>query len=195
MKSHYFIEDKTLKSNPQSFNYHYKSKKYTFTTDNGVFSAGKMDQNTDLLLRNLPALSGSLLDMGCGFGCIGIVLAKEYDLKLTQTDINPTAIKLTIENCNANDVATNAFVSDCFENISDYFDTIIINPPIHAGKQIMFDMYEGSFLHLNENGKLYIVILKKHGAESSIAKLMQVFGNCDVIYNKKGCYILCCTKK
>ena len=194
MASHYFIEDESLASDPKTFTYYFKSKPYTFTTDTGVFSAGGMDGNTDLLLQNLPALSGSLLDMGCGCGCIGIVLAKEYGLELTQVDINPKAVRLTIENCKQNGVVSNAFVSDCFEHVTGKFDTVVINPPIHAGKEVVYNMYMGSHAHLNEGGKLYVVILKKHGAESSIVKLTELFGECEILYKKKGCYVLCCTK-
>lgn len=194
MSSHYFIEDQSLKSDPQTITYYFKSNQYTFTTDTGVFSLGKMDQNTDFLLRSLPELNGSLLDMGCGFGCIGIVLAKEYLLDVTQVDINPKAVKLTIENCKNNDVITNVLLSDCFENVPEKFNIIIINPPIHAGKKVVFDMYEGAQTHLEDNGKLYVVILKKHGAESTILKLRQIFGNCETLYKEKGCYVLSCTK-
>ena len=183
-----------MKSNPQTFNYCCKSGEYTFTADAGVFSSTKMDQNTDILLKNIPQLKGSLLDMGCGFGCIGIVLAKEYGLVLTQSDINPKAVRLTEENCKANGVESTVLVSDGYDKIQGKFDTIVINPPIHAGKAVMYKLYEGAFDRLDKDGRLYIVILKKHGAESTMAKLQEFFGNCTVIYKKKGCYVLCCTK-
>ncbi|GHV10384.1 hypothetical protein FACS1894217_15810 [Clostridia bacterium] len=192
--SHYFIADNSLKSEPQTFSYYYKSQEYSFTTDTGVFSVGKMDPNTHILLANLPQLHGSLLDMGCGYGAIGIVLAKEYNLELTQVDINPKAITLTAENCEKNGVISNAVVSDCFAGVSGDFDTIIINPPIHAGKKVVFDMYEGSRFHLKPGGKLYIVILKKHGADSTIARLRELFGAVETLYKKQGCFVLCCVK-
>ena len=163
---------------------------YVFTADTGVFSARKMDTGTDILLRNIPALKGSLLDMGCGCGCIGIVLAKAYGLDLTQADINPRAVRLTIENAAKNGVVSRVVQSDLFSKIQEDFDTVVINPPIHAGKNVIFSMYEGSYKHLKPGGKLYIVILKKHGAESSIKHLAKTFGNCQVLYKKKGCYIL-----
>lgn len=192
LPSHYFTEDETVISSPKKITYYYMGKKYIFTTDNGVFSVGEVDNNTDILLHNIPKLRGSLLDMGCGYGCIGIVLAKTYSLDLYQADINPRAAALTEENCAQNGVASNIYISDCYSNINGNYDTIVINPPIHAGKNVMNNMFEGAREHLNANGKLYVVILKKHGAESTITKLAEIFGGCEIIYKKKGCYVLSC---
>lgn len=192
--SHYFIEDSSLEHDIKKIDYIYAGHRFIFTTDAGVFSKDRVDYATDILLRTIPALSGTLLDMGCGYGCIGIVLAKTYALKLTQADINPSALRLTEKNCGENGVASVVLQSDCFENISGSFDTIVINPPIHAGKAVTYKMYEDSFHHLEDGGKLYIVTLKKHGAESTRVKLESVFGNCETLYKKKGYYVFCCTK-
>lgn len=193
--SHYFIEDKTIKHDIKKFVYYYNFHKFTFTTDSGVFSKDHIDPATEILLKTIPTLSGSLLDMGCGYGCIGITLSKAYSLKLTQADVNQSALDLTEINCKENSVESVVIKSDCFDNISGSFDTITINPPIHAGKAVTYKMYEDSFLHLNDGGKLYIVTLKKHGAESTCDKLKDVFGTCETLYKKKGYYVFCCTKK
>jgi 16S rRNA (guanine1207-N2)-methyltransferase len=190
--SHYFIEDKTLRPDIEEFTYYYKALRFRFVTDSGVFSKGRVDAATDLLLSSLPPLKGTLLDLGCGYGCIGIVLARAYGLDVTQSDINPTAIRLTEQNCRINGVTTRILLSDCYENIPERFDTIAINPPIHAGKDVTYKMYAEAPAHLNKGGRLYVVILKKHGAESTIRKLTEVFGNCDLIYKKKGYYVLSC---
>jgi len=187
---HYFSSEVTATSNPQVIKYDYGSYSYSFITDNGVFSVGKMDSASDILIRNIPPLSGSFLDMGCGYGPIGIVLAKEYKLVLTQADINPRALDLTQKNAIKNNVASNVIQSNCFEQIDGLFDTIAINPPIHAGKDVIFSMYEGSYKHLNIGGALYIVIFKKHGADSSISYISELFGNCHTLYKKKGLYVI-----
>lgn len=192
--SHYFVEDKTLKHNIKKIKYVYADAKYVFTTDSGLFSKDHIDPATDILLNTIPYLSGTLLDMGCGYGCIGIVLAKTYSLELTQADINQLAVDLTRQNCIDNGVDSNVIKSNCFDNITGYYDTIVTNPPIHAGKKITYKMYEDSFSHLNEGGKLYIVTLKKHGAESTQVKLNSIFGNCETLYKKKGYYVFCCVK-
>lgn len=193
--SHYFIEDKTLKHDIRRIKYTFRDINFEFTTDAGLFSKDHIDPATDILLNTIPGLSGTLLDMGCGYGCIGIVLSKTYSLQLTQADINQLAVDFTKRNCIDNGVNSLVIKSNCFDNISGSFDTIVINPPIHAGKATTYKMYEDSLLHLNKGGKLYIVTLKKHGAESTQVKLNKTFGNCETLYKKKGYYVFCCTKK
>ena len=190
----YFIEDNNLKHNIKKIINYYTDKRFVFTTDSGLFSKDHVDEATDILLKNIPPLSGSLLDMGCGYGCIGIVLAKMYNLKLTQCDINEAAFDMTKINCRENDVESEIIKSDCFENIGGTFDTIVINPPIHAGKAVTYKMFEDSVNHLNPGGKLFIVNFKKHGAESTQEKLTDLFGNCETLYKKKGIFVFCCTK-
>ena len=189
--NHYFSEKEPEDSNPQLVFYNFGQNKYTFKTDSGVFSVKKVDHATDILLQNIPSLSGSLLDMGCGYGCIGIVLAKEYELELTQADINPRAVRLTAENAANNGVVSQVVQSDGFGNLQgSSYDTVVINPPIHAGKSVVFSMYEGACRHLKPGGSLYVVIYKKHGAESTIKRIREIFGVCDVLYKKKGLYVL-----
>ena len=195
MKNHYFSFEEPANSKPVSFKYIFKSNEYNFTTDTGVFSVGKMDSATNTLLHHIPPLYGSLLDMGCGYGCLGIVLAKEYKLTLVQADINPRAVRLAKENASQNGVISQVILSDQFSQVQGQFNTVVINPPIHAGKDVIFSLYEGAYKHLIPQGCLYIVILKKHGAESSITQLIKIFGNCRVIYKKKGCFILCSTRQ
>ena len=193
--THYFSQEEPEKSNPKTFKYNFNSNTYIFATDTGVFSYGKMDEATNILLRNIPALTGSLLDIGCGYGPIGIVLAKEYNLELTQWDINPRAVQLTKLNAKENGVISNVVHLDVMQKVMQKdFDTVVINPPIHAGKDVIFTMYDKAHKYLKPAGNLYIVILKKHGAQSSITYLTKIFGNCHIIYKKKGCYILECER-
>lgn len=192
--SHYFIQDDNLKSNQKRLTYSFKNIRFNFITDSGIFSKDHIDPATDILLNNIPPLNGSILDMGCGYGCIGIVLGKVYSLNITQCDVNPSATALTELNCKLNNVESNVILSDCFDNIHDRYDIITINPPIHAGKTVTYKMYEDSLSHLNEHGHLYVVTLKKHGAESTYKKLMSIYGNCDIIYKKKGYYVFNCEK-
>jgi 16S rRNA (guanine1207-N2)-methyltransferase len=195
MRGQYFSTDERAASRPRSFTYEYRDKPYVFETDAGVFSADGMDGGTDALLRSLPALSGSLLDMGCGCGCVGVVLAKEYALAVTQADVNPRALRLTAANAARNGVVTEVVASDGYANIGGAFDTIVINPPIHAGKGVVFGLYDGAFAHLKAGGALYVVIMKKHGAPSTVTRLNEVFGGCEILCRKKGRYVLQCVKK
>ena len=189
---HYFIFDASLPPNFQSFTYCFKNLEYSFTANSGIFSPDHVDPASDLLIHRVPQLSGSLLDLGCGYGPIGIVLGKAYGLSVTFADINSRALECAEINCNKNGIPPNIIQSDAFDSINGCFDTITLNPPIHAGKQLIFKMYEESHSHLNPGGALYIVIQEKHGAKSSIKKLCQVYGRCDITYKRKGYYILQC---
>jgi 16S rRNA (guanine1207-N2)-methyltransferase len=198
--NHYFIHDETLPSAVKTIHYSFKAHDFTFTTDAGVFSKDHVDPATDLLLKAIPPLSSgregpapALLDMGCGYGIIGIVLAKAYGFRLTQADVNPLAVRLTQQNAERNGVASTVFLSDCFEEINGSFDAIAINPPIHAGKAVTYRMYEEAAARLNPGGSLYVVTLEKHGAKSTLAKLRNVFRACEVLYKKKGTYVFSCS--
>ena len=88
-----------------------------------------------------------------------------------------------------------AFQSNIFESVNENYDRILTNPPIRAGKEVVYSFFDGAFEHLNDDGKLYVVIQKKQGAKSAIDKLTSLFGNCEILYKKSGYFILCCTKK
>ncbi|MDR1590277.1 MAG: methyltransferase [Oscillospiraceae bacterium] len=191
---HYFTDDDSLKKEINKLTYHFAGVDYSFMTGAGVFSKNRVDPASEILIKTVPALSGSLLDMGCGYGCIGIVLAKTYALRLTLADVNPRAARFAALNSEANGVVSDVVVSNRFDAVTGRFDTIVINPPIHAGKAATYGMYEDSLPRLGEGGRLFVVTLKKHGAESTRDKLADVFGNCATLYRKKGCFVFCCEK-
>lgn len=192
--SQYFTNDPSIKSEIRNFTYMFMDKQYRFISDNGLFSKEHVDYASSLLIQNVGHLTGSLLDMGCGCGTLGIVLAGAYKLSLTLCDVNERAVKYAEINAENNSVPAKCIVSDCFEKIDKSYDNIVINPPIHAGKQVIYRMYEDSFRFLNQGGRLIIVIQKKHGAESTKNKLIEVYGNCVILYKKKGFNIFECVK-
>jgi len=191
--NHYFKSNIDLKHKETEIEYVYKFTKFSFTTDIGVFSKDGVDYATNILLENLPDLSGKVLDIGCGYGCIGVVLAKIYGktIDVTMSDINDRALELAEKNAKKNGVNVKIIKSDGFENICGNFDNILLNPPIHAGKAVIYKIYEEIYNHLNPNGRFYIVIQKKHGALSHREKLEEIFGkeNFSVLYSKKGFYV------
>ena len=196
-QSHYFIADETLEDHEETFFYYFDSHKIELTSNSGMFAPGHVDAATDLLLHTLPNFSKiqSLLDLGCGYGVIGITLKKAYsNLEVTMSDVNARALRYAQKNAQANAVKIKNICTDGFQNNLDTYDAITLNPPIHAGKETIFQLYEDSFSHLNANGSLYIVIQKKHGAESTIQKLQTLFPTVETLYKKKGYYILKATK-
>jgi len=190
----YFNFNDSLNRELKAVEYDFNGLKFTFKTHAGVFSKDHVDYATDILLNAIPPLSGSLLDLGCGYGVIGIVLAKAYGLELTSADVNPAAVELTRMNCELNGVKANVIESDCFDQLStvNCQSSIVLNPPIHAGKSVTYKMYEDAAKYLKSDGRLYIVTLKKHGAESTITKLREVFGseNVRIIHKKSGIYVI-----
>ena len=89
---------------------------------------------------------------------------------------------------------SNITKSFAFDNISEKFDVILSNPPIRAGKQTIFQIYEKSFEHLNPNGEFYCVIQTKHGAKSTQKKLEEIFRNCETLEINAGYRIFRCIK-
>ena len=137
-------------------------------------------------------LSGPVLDLGCGYGVISVVLKSLYpECAVTSVDVNPRAVELTQLNCKQNGTDCTVLVSDGFSQLKESsFDAVITNPPIRAGKKVIYQMFEDAYTHLNLQGKLVLVIQRKQGAESALAKLNELFGNCTVISRDRGYWVL-----
>ena len=192
--SHYYVNDNNLKSDKHLVTYTYKGNVLKYNADNGVFSKDRVDFGTNVLLNALPDIEASsrVLDVGCGYGIIGIAIAKSNpNIDVEMVDVNERAINLTRENINMNKVSNaKAYLSNLYENVSGTFDYIISNPPIRAGKEIVHGVAKNGYEHLNKGGKIYLVIQKKQGAPSLEKCLNEVFGNAQVIDKKNGYFIL-----
>lgn len=171
-----------------------------FYTGAGVFSKNGIDFGSHLLIEtfldDFTHSMGTVLDMGCGYGPIGLFIAAHLKkAHVEMADINERGIELAVKNTDANKIRNaKAFISDGYSEISRTYDVIVTNPPIRAGKKTVFSFYEGAYEHLENGGAFYCVIQKKQGAESSQKKLLEIFGNCNVINKKSGYRILKSTK-
>ena len=192
MSRQYFNENPAVLTQERQLGLNIFGQSFTFLANNGLFSCDKVDAASITLLENIPPLTGHILDLGCGYGVIGIVLGKTYPVKITMSDINRIALNYAEKNANRNGVTAQFIHSDGFDALDDIFDSIVLNPPIHAGKEVMYRLYEGAARHLTPGGALYIVIQKKHGAESTIKTLNGIFNECRILYKKKGLYVLQC---
>jgi len=197
--SHYFKEDKQLEHDIRKKEFFIDDIKLNLLTDRGVFSKERLDFGTHVLLKNIKVKDNmkNMIDMGCGYGPIGLYLAKKYpDKNIFMYDINARAIDLANENKKLNHISNaEILVSNLFENCDITADLIVTNPPIRAGKQTVFKLYEQAYKHLNDGGHFYCVIQKKQGAPSTYNKLLDLFSNCEVLEKEKGYWILLSIKQ
>lgn len=195
MAEHYYSREQKVDSKPRIWSFTLRNNVLTFTTDNGVFSKGEVDFGSRLLIEafQFPDLPGPILDVGCGYGPIGISLAKEAKSKeIHMVDVNERAINLAKSNALLNKVDNvQIYESDRLTQVkSKEYAAILTNPPIRAGKQVVHEIFEQSFEHLISGGELWVVIQKKQGAPSAIEKLNELFGAVETVEKKKGYFIL-----
>lgn len=198
MPDHYYSKKPQSEFIAETHQHIIRNRTYTFTSSTGVFSKHRIDFGTKLLIESFiePEVEGDLLDLGCGYGPIGIVLANQFERHVWMVDVNERAVMLAEQNAQLNNVKVTVRESDGFTNVGDRkFAAIITNPPIRAGKKIIYQMFEQSVHHLVENGELWVVVQKKQGAPSMMQFLDSIFQQVDVITRKKGYYIIRATKK
>jgi len=170
-------------------------KKFIFCTDNGVFSKNGLDFGSRLLLETIPLeeVGGKVLDMGCGYGVFGIVLNKITSCSVDMVDINLRAIHLSEINIKENNCKNvQVFESNAYEKINSKYSCIVTNPPIRAGKQVVYNIVMNAKNYLEKGGNLFLVIRKEQGAKSLIIDLKKQY-NVFVLAKKKGYYIIQCT--
>lgn len=195
MSEHYYSREQKVESKPTYWDFTLRNNKLRFKTDSGVFSKNEVDFGSRLLIESftLPEVQGDILDVGCGYGPIGLSIAKgNSDRQVQMIDVNERAINLAKENAQLNSISNvSIYESDRFEHVSQRgFAAILTNPPIRAGKKIVHDILEKSYEYLVEGGELWVVIQKKQGAPSVIDKLTEIYGEVETVEKKKGYFIL-----
>ena len=195
---HYFTNNEQLKSELRDITYTLDDTNFTFISDNGVFSKNKIDYGSKFLvetmLKQINKTHISILDMGCGYGFIGIVLAKKLDSLVTLADVNKRALHLAKENSRASKVEAQIVESSIYDKISDTFDIIVTNPPIRAGKKVVEGMLLGASSYLKDDGELWCVIRKDQGAKSMV-KVLEDNYKTSIVAKSKGFYAIKAEKK
>ena len=195
MAEYYYTNNPTSEHEERHFTSVFMGRTLAFETDAGVFSKQHIDPGSEILCKSLPELHGRVLDMGCGWGAMTVMaLARFPALDVTMADVNERALDLAVRNVQKNGMQAKAVLSDGFERVEGEFDAVMTNPPIRAGKAVIYRMFEDAKAHLAEGGRLFLVIRKQQGALSAKAKIEEIFGNCEVINKEKGYYILKSTK-
>ena len=194
--AHYFENDQNLKSEWKEHHVRVLNHDYTFTTDHGVFSKQGLDFGTRTLLETLPLeeIHGKVLDLGCGYGPIGIALKTVVDVDVDMIDVNRRSLHLARMNADKNKVEVHIFESNGYENVSDVYDFIITNPPIRVGKKILYELLFGAKDYLKENGELWLVVHKDQGAKS-LARDLEKEYFVEIKNKNKGFYIIRAKKR
>lgn len=197
---HYYTSKPSSESNREKWETTINGKKFTYTTDSGVFSKNNIDVGSEVLMTTAETVDfpkGNLLDIGCGYGPVGIYLAKAFPNRLIEMiDVNERAIDLAQLNAKENEASNvQIYSSNLFAEVENKkFAGIISNPPIRAGKTVVHEILEKSHDYLVEGGYLLIVIQKKQGAPSAKKKMQEVFGKVERINLEKGYWILAAQK-
>ena len=191
MNDHYYTESPASAHDERVVRLTALGNELTFTTDAGVFSRDGLDRGTEALLEALPALSGRVLDLGCGWGAVGVALGKRQPaLEIVMTDINRRAVELARRNLDANGVRAEVVQGDGFENVTGAFDAILTNPPIRAGKAVIYGLFADARAFLKPGGALYVVIRKQQGAPSALKYLKEIYAEAETIDRSGGFHVL-----
>ena len=193
----YFTNDNNLKSELRNIVYKYKEFSFNFTSDLGVFSKDKIDFGSKVLIESYfenGSKNKKVLDVGCGYGLIGISVSRIMDSSVDMIDVNKRALHLANMNIKDNKADAKAFESNIYENVKEKYDVIITNPPIRAGKSVYMKIIEDGVNHLTEKGELWFVMNKDHGAKTTIEKIKDVY-DITVVNKCKGFFVILCKKR
>ena len=192
MSEHYYPPSPSSKHDEHRVEISALGEALSCATDAGVFSRGGLDVGTRILIEALPTLSGRVLDLGCGWGALGGLLAKKYpDAESVLTDVNERAVALAERNIRQNGLKNaRAVRGDGFESVEGAFDWILTNPPIRAGKAVIYGLFRAAQRHLAEGGRLVVVIRKQQGAKSAEAFLSEIFPRVEAIDKSGGYWVL-----
>ena len=189
-----YFENEKLPSEIREYDTKFLGVSFSFKTDNGVFSKDGFDFGTRVMLENISIkdMSGDILDLGCGYGVVSIILSKFLNANFDAVDVNKRALHLAEMNMKKNSVTgINFFESNCYENVVKKYDYIITNPPIRAGKKVVYEMLMGAKDYLKENGTLYFVMRKDQGAKSAMKDLESLY-KVELLCKKNGFFVIKC---
>lgn len=195
MADHYYTPLPESEHNMRLVQVNILGRSLTFETDAGVFSKQHIDPGSEILCKSLPELHGRVLDMGCGWGAMTVMaLARFPALDVTMADVNERALDLAVRNVQKNGMQAKAVLSDGFERVEGEFDAVMTNPPIRAGKAVIYRMFEDAKAHLAEGGRLFLVIRKQQGAPSALKFLKELYAEAETIERDGGYWVIACRK-
>ncbi|MBR9690202.1 class I SAM-dependent methyltransferase [Candidatus Woesearchaeota archaeon] len=185
---HYYSKKQQGKFTPFPVKIKLKKIQFELYSAPGVFSKKELDKGTKLLIENCVVKDGEcILDIGCGYGAIGISLAKIVDINVLMTDINERAVFLAKKNIKEHKLdKVKAKKSDLYDKIDEKFDSILTNPPQTAGKKVCFEIIEGAKEHLKKGGTFQLVARHQKGGKELEKKMNKVFKNVEQVAKGSG---------
>lgn len=195
MSDHYYTNQPHAAHDFTEFDFELKGHRLHFITDSGVFSRNTIDYGSRVLIESFSPTDlpeGPLLDVGCGYGPIGLTWAATTERFVEMIDVNQRAVDLAKRNAGLNHIENVAiYESNIYEDVNETaYAAILSNPPIRAGKKVVHTILSDAYPLLKVGGTLTVVIQKKQGAPSAEKKMKEVFGNCEILTKDKGYYIL-----
>ena len=197
MSDHYYSENPGVQSEPRPIRFHVRGVELELTSDAGVFSKAGLDFGTRLLIETavLPEV-GLIVDLGCGYGAVGAVLGRVYpNTRWVLLDVNARAVDLATVNTRSLGERVAVRESDGLRALGeDDPDAVLLNPPIRAGKSVVYGLFEESLSRLKTGGALWVVMHKKHGADSALRFLEERFCKVTLEARKSGYHVFACRK-
>ena len=189
-QNHYFTPHAKSEKNLRMVHTHLRRQAFRFLTASGVFSNRRIDPGTKLLAESMILPSeGHVLDLGCGYGVVGIAAAAfNHNLKLFLVDINERAVWLSKQNIQLNNISNaEAKQGNLYEPVEELtFNCILTNPPVSAGMETVRAIILQASQHLEAKGSFQMVIRSKIGGKTLSQFLENVFGNMEVLSRKSG---------
>lgn len=189
--AHYFTND-PIKDTPEEITIHFREYTYVLNSNAGVFSKDKLDEGSRILLETVldhESESKSTLDLGCGIGPIALILMEYWkQTQMTMIDVNQRACSLA--SLNMKKYRRKAKIL-CQSGIQEgTYACILLNPPIRTGKKMIYSLFDQCMEHLEENGHLWIVMRKQHGAQSAIHYFNEQGFQVDKVARDKGYWVM-----
>lgn len=199
MSNHYYTSRPTVAHDVKEFRFELRGHSFRFKTDAGVFSKERIDFGSVLLIEEMEIReTDEVLDIGCGYGPIGITAAcLATKGRVLMVDINERAVELAKNNIVLNqNFNAEVKVSNLFDQVdaNRQFDVILTNPPIRTGKETVHQIFEAAYSYLKPKGSLWVVIQKKQGAPSAMKKLEALYSDVVKVVQDKGYWIIKATK-
>ncbi len=188
MTEHYFTEKPTSELKKFKQKAMLRGNEIQFITASGLFSPKQVDKGTKILIESADIKENqSILDLGCGYGIVGLTLKKTMPtIEVTATDINERAISITKENFRFHHLKANIFQSNGFEKIKEQFDVILVNPPQSAGKDLCIKLIKESKEHLKPKGSLQLIARPNKGGKTLSEIMKATFNNVTILTRKVG---------